>query len=199
MEGSAGSRKGVSPEHLGFADRSNPRVRALSEPVGNRVLITGAAGHVGGLLRSHWGDRYRLRLADRRPVEELAGHEEFVEVDITDKAQMLEVCRLCEEGGLPYTIGQTFGAPGETRETVDRQLAFLQDCSEEEVRCKRKSLGIGPVFKTVDTCAAEFEAHTPYHYSTYEREDESERTQKKKIMILGKTVDQQIVYNTARL
>ena len=65
----------------------------MSEPVVNRVLITGAAGHVGGLLRSHWGDRYRLRLADRRPVEELAGHEEFVEVDITDKAQMLEVCR----------------------------------------------------------------------------------------------------------
>ena len=67
----------------------------------------------------------------------------------------------------------------------DRQLAFLQDCSEEEVRCKRQDLGITPVFKTVDTCAAEFAAHTPYHYSTYEREDESEPTQKKKIMILG--------------
>ena len=48
--------------------------------------------------------------------------------DLSDRLnQMLEVCRLCEEGGLPYTIGQTFGAPGETRETVDRKLAFLQD------------------------------------------------------------------------
>jgi hypothetical protein len=41
--------------------------------------------------------------------------------------QMLQVCRLCEEGDLPYTVGQTFGAPGETRETVERKLVFLRD------------------------------------------------------------------------
>ena len=40
--------------------------------------------------------------------------------------QMLQVCRLCEESDLPYTVGQTFGAPGETRETVERKLAFLR-------------------------------------------------------------------------
>jgi hypothetical protein len=40
--------------------------------------------------------------------------------------QMLQVCRLCEEGGLPYTVGQTFGAPGETRETVEQKLDFLR-------------------------------------------------------------------------
>lgn len=65
----------------------------MSEQAIKKVLITGAAGYVGGLLRSHWGDRYSLRLADRRPVEELAGHEEFVDVDITKYEQMLEVCR----------------------------------------------------------------------------------------------------------
>ena len=64
----------------------------MGERANNKVLITGAAGYVGGLLRSHWGDRYPLRLADRHPVEELADHEEFVEVDITKYDQMLEVC-----------------------------------------------------------------------------------------------------------
>ena len=67
----------------------------------------------------------------------------------------------------------------------DRQLAFLQGCTEAEVRQRRREGGVRPVFKTVDTCAAEFEAYTPYHYSTYEHEDESRRSDKKKIMILG--------------
>ena len=67
----------------------------------------------------------------------------------------------------------------------DRQLAFLQSCDERVVRCRRQEQGIKPVFKTVDTCAAEFEAYTPYHYSTYEREDESRRSGRKKIVILG--------------
>ena len=67
----------------------------------------------------------------------------------------------------------------------DRQLAFLKGCGEKEIRQRRQELGIIPVFKTVDTCAAEFEAHTPYHYSTYERENEASRSDKKKIMILG--------------
>ncbi|MBI3323346.1 MAG: carbamoyl-phosphate synthase large subunit [Candidatus Omnitrophica bacterium] len=51
----------------------------------------------------------------------------------------------------------------------DRQLAFLWGKGEEEVRQARHSLGVRPVFYMVDTCAAEFEAHTPYYYSTYER------------------------------
>ena len=50
----------------------------------------------------------------------------------------------------------------------DRQLAHLQGCDEATARKRRLQSGIDPVFKTVDTCAAEFEAYTPYHYSTYE-------------------------------
>ena len=53
------------------------------------------------------------------------------------------------------------------------------------MRAQRRVSGVMPVYKTVDTCAAEFAAHTPYHYSAYDREDEVERTDKKKIMILG--------------
>jgi carbamoyl-phosphate synthase large subunit len=67
----------------------------------------------------------------------------------------------------------------------DRQVAHLLGCTEEEVRHFRKGQGIEAVFKLVDTCAAEFEAYTPYYYSTYEEEDESRGGQRPKIMILG--------------
>jgi carbamoyl-phosphate synthase large subunit len=67
----------------------------------------------------------------------------------------------------------------------DRQLAFLRGLDEKEVRQRRMQAGVVPVYKTVDTCAAEFEAYTPYHYSTYEREDEAVRSERPKIMILG--------------
>ena len=67
----------------------------------------------------------------------------------------------------------------------DRRLAYLTKRSEDEVRAYRKSLGLVPVYKRVDTCGAEFESHTPYLYSTYEEEDEAQPTDKRKIMILG--------------
>jgi len=67
----------------------------------------------------------------------------------------------------------------------DRRLAYLTNRSEDEVRAYRKSLGLIPVYKRVDTCGAEFESHTPYLYSTYEEEDEAQPTDRQKIMILG--------------
>jgi carbamoyl-phosphate synthase large subunit len=67
----------------------------------------------------------------------------------------------------------------------DRRIAYLTKRTEDEVRARRKSLGIVPVYKRVDTCGAEFESHTPYLYSTYEEEDESQPTDRRKIMILG--------------
>jgi carbamoyl-phosphate synthase large subunit len=67
----------------------------------------------------------------------------------------------------------------------DARIADLTGGREEEVRARRKREGIVPVYKRVDTCAAEFESHTPYLYSTYERECESEPTSKKKVIILG--------------
>ena len=67
----------------------------------------------------------------------------------------------------------------------DVQLAYLLGVDEDSIRKQRADLDIKAVFKSVDTCAAEFEAYTPYHYSTYEEEDESHRTNQKKIVILG--------------
>jgi carbamoyl-phosphate synthase large subunit len=67
----------------------------------------------------------------------------------------------------------------------DHRLAFLWNMKEDQVRELRHRLGIRPVFKKVDTCGAEFVAHTPYLYSTYETECEAEPTDRRKIMILG--------------
>ena len=68
---------------------------------------------------------------------------------------------------------------------ADRQIAHLFKCFESDVRKKREQLGIKRVFKIVDTCAAEFPAQTPYYYSTFESENESIVSDKKKIVILG--------------
>ena len=67
----------------------------------------------------------------------------------------------------------------------DRRLSFLTGATELRVREHRKSVGIAPVYKRVDTCGAEFESHTPYMYSTYEEECEADPTDRRKIMILG--------------
>ncbi|HEY9782639.1 MAG TPA: carbamoyl-phosphate synthase large subunit [Leptolyngbyaceae cyanobacterium] len=67
----------------------------------------------------------------------------------------------------------------------DRQIAFATKTEENEVRAYRQQLGVIPVYKTVDTCAAEFEAFTPYHYSTYEDESEVRPSDRQKVIILG--------------
>jgi carbamoyl-phosphate synthase large subunit len=67
----------------------------------------------------------------------------------------------------------------------DRQIAFLRKGTEPEIRAARKASGVVPTYRLVDTCAAEFEAYTPYFYSTYGDEDETRQTDKKKVMILG--------------
>jgi carbamoyl-phosphate synthase large subunit len=68
----------------------------------------------------------------------------------------------------------------------DRQIAALVGATEEEVRAARKKRGIMPSYRLVDTCAAEFEAYTPYYYSTYDTDDDEVRkTDSRKVMILG--------------
>ena len=67
----------------------------------------------------------------------------------------------------------------------DRQLAWLTGKAETDVRAARKAAGVEPTYRLVDTCAAEFEAYTPYYYSTYGDEDETRAGNKQKVMILG--------------
>jgi carbamoyl-phosphate synthase large subunit len=67
----------------------------------------------------------------------------------------------------------------------DRRLARLTSSAEDEVRTRRMTLGVRPVFKTVDTCAGEFPARTPYHYSAYEEQDEVRPAARPRVVILG--------------
>jgi len=68
----------------------------------------------------------------------------------------------------------------------DRQIAHLTGVTEDKIRALRKKLGLVPGYRLVDTCAAEFEAYTPYYYSTYDRgDDEVRQTPQRKVMILG--------------
>ena len=68
---------------------------------------------------------------------------------------------------------------------ADRQIAQLRGLTETEVRRVRHGLGLRPVYKTVDTCAAEFAAKTPYHYSAYDEETEAVPSDREKVIILG--------------
>jgi len=67
----------------------------------------------------------------------------------------------------------------------DRQIAQLRGVSEADIRASRYALGVRPVYKTVDTCAAEFAAQTPYHYSSYDEETEVVPSERDKVIILG--------------
>ncbi len=116
---------------------------------------------------------YKLTSIDRWFLRQL---QEIVDCE----GEIRSIQRVHDANGELVTKAKKFGFS-------DRQLAGWWQSSEMDVRQHRKSLGIEPVFKQVDTCAAEFEAYTPYYYSTYEEEDESPppNPDKKRIMILG--------------
>jgi len=90
------------------------------------------------------------------------------------------------EGRIARTpMDATLMAEAKAMGFADRRLAELTGESEETIAKRRQSYGIRPSFKTVDTCGAEFEAFTPYLYSTYEGEDEAAPTDRRKVIILG--------------
>ncbi len=96
---------------------------------------------------------------------------------IVDLEGEISECR----GALPIPLLETAKAWGFS----DRQIAHLTGGAESDVKRWRTEASIRPVYKLVDTCAAEFEAATPYYYSTYEMEEEARISDRKKVMILG--------------
>lgn len=97
-----------------------------------------------------------------------------------------ELCRYTEVDQVPAELWRQAKELGFT----DTQLAWIWKCDGEtltpdQIRAKRKSMEVEPTFKLVDTCAAEFQAATPYYYSTYETEDETRSSGLRKVMIIG--------------
>jgi len=83
------------------------------------------------------------------------------------------------------TIPATLMRTAKEKGYADRQIAHLIDCKESQVHKKRREMGINRVYKMVDTCAAEFEAKTAYYYSSFDSENESKVSDKKKVIVLG--------------
>jgi carbamoyl-phosphate synthase large subunit len=126
----------------------------------------------------------KYALAKGKPIKEVY---QLTKIDPWFLAQLKEIVEIEVEiskyslKGLPLDLLREAKRVGFS----DKQIAFLTNSTEKRVREKRKAAEIVPTFKTVDTCGAEFEAYTPYYYSTYEVEDEIKPSRKPKIMILG--------------
>jgi carbamoyl-phosphate synthase large subunit len=139
---------------------------SLAHPTWNRLFHIHDAMKIGIPLKTI----HKITRIDRWFLKQI---EELVEIEKKIQEQDLhsvtpDLLRTAKEKG--------FG---------DRQIAHLLHCLESEVHAKRTELGIKRVFKLVDTCAAEFEAQTPYYYSTFAAENESVRSDKKKVVVLG--------------
>ncbi|CAK8718040.1 carbamoyl-phosphate synthase large subunit [Candidatus Electronema halotolerans] len=104
---------------------------------------------------------------------------------LVNMRQIVETGLGIKEKGLAGLLDADFLFSIKQQGFSDAQLAQLTGTTEENIRQLRKKLGVQPVYKLVDTCAAEFESYTPYYYSCYDQENESEPSDRKKIMILG--------------
>jgi carbamoyl-phosphate synthase large subunit len=129
----------------------------------------------------------RAALKGGIPPEEIS---DLTKIDRWFLENMKQVCDMEEEIRRFQNDGLSEIPPGLLRRAKeygysDIQLAHLLGSDEMSVRARRKRAGITPTFKLVDTCAAEFEAYTPYYYSTYESEDEVRPSKRRKVMILG--------------
>ncbi len=173
--------RGLEIDHIGldnkqdFRDIEDEKVRLrLKEPNASRIFYLKYA------LQKGWSidDVSKISLIDPWFIDQIA---QILELENHLKAVVAatgtvspELLRQAKEYGFS-----------------DAQLGEFLEKSEKDVRALRKDMGVVATFKVVDTCAAEFEAYTPYYYSTYETEDEAvlnnarRKSKKKKIMILG--------------
>ncbi|HEX2027382.1 MAG TPA: carbamoyl-phosphate synthase large subunit, partial [Nitriliruptorales bacterium] len=140
------------------------------------------------LLRSPHAGRWRVvdeALTRGGTVEEVAAATGFDPWFVDQFAQLVERRKQVRAVERLGALDRDLLLAAKRDGFSDAQIAHLLQTTEGAVRGRRRELGLGPVFKTVDTCAAEFEAYTPYHYSTYEEEDEVAPSERPKIMVLG--------------
>ena len=128
----------------------------------------------------HIYDAIKLGIPFKKIVEKTKIDIWFLK-QIEDLIKLERKIEKCHLGSIPKDL--LFEA--KQKGYADRQVAHLLRCLESEVYQKRTDMGIKRVYKLVDTCAAEFEAKTPYYYSTFEYENESVVSDRKKVIVLG--------------
>src|SRR2546423_2479878 len=195
-----------SPQSLGFSMQSVGESMAIGRTF-NEALQKGLRSleiGVSGLEpRGHSRDRLPELLRTPTPerifaigdaLREGMSVEEIYAISAVDPWFLREMRKIIE---LEKSVGQTFLSGRDRQECLshtlslkrngfsDRQIAMLTNRSEADVRAERHAQNIRPVYKRADTCAAEFEASTPYMYSTYEQENEAAPTSRRKVIILG--------------
>ncbi|MEO7175865.1 MAG: carbamoyl-phosphate synthase large subunit, partial [Saprospiraceae bacterium] len=130
---------------------------------------------------------YRVKDALRLGLPEKSVHK-LTQIDPWFLKQIKQLVKL-EQQVMRFNVAEDLSEPFmrelKTVGYSDAQIAWLLRINEKEVRQHRRKLGIKRTFKMVDTCAAEFEAKTPYFYSTFDEENESFPSDKKKIIVLG--------------
>ncbi len=141
--------------------------RAIATPTADRLFQISRALRLGMTVE----EAHRITAIDPWFLEQLKS--------IVDEEQSL--VSDAPSGGSPEEDMRRWKRMGFS----DRRIAEITGSTELDVREKRKALGVTPVYKRVDTCAAEFEAHTPYLYSTWEQECEAAPSARKKVIILG--------------
>ncbi len=115
-------------------------------------------------------------------VSELTGYDPWFTDQLLQLIERRRTLRSCEHlSAVPDELLRDAKRDGFS----DEHLAQLLQTTPDRVRERRHRIGLRPVYKTVDTCAAEFEAYTPYHYSTYEDEDEVVDSGRQKVVVLG--------------
>jgi len=137
---------------------------AIAVPTPNRIFAVGEG------LRRGWG------------VEEVATLSDIDPWFVDQMAEIVEMRSRCEGAG---PGGPDLLVEAKRLGFSDRQLAHLWHQAESEVREERRRLGVRRVYKTVDTCAAEFEAFTPYMYGTFEEESEVPPAVRPRVVVLG--------------
>ncbi|MEO1059936.1 MAG: carbamoyl-phosphate synthase large subunit, partial [Actinomycetota bacterium] len=129
---------------------------------------------------------FEVEAALRRGIDPAVVHDRcHIDPWFLDQMLMISEERAELEGTKPDELSRSGWRRAKRLGFSDAQLAHLWGVDEAAVRAAREGRGVRPTFKTVDTCAAEFAARTPYHYSTWEDEDEIAPSDKPKVMILG--------------
>ena len=166
-----------------------------------RSLEIGLKGFEAGKLADQELDKSAIRAGVKRPSAERpqylykAFQEGFTAQQISEQSgidpwfvkQLEQIFLIGKEIAASDLNSVDYESMRQSKEAgfSDRQLADFWSCEPSEVRQKREELGISTTYRLVDTCAAEFEAYTPYYYSSYGDENEMQSSDKKKIMILG--------------